>query len=207
MRYRKQTRDHFSRFWIKLGGERNNAPLRVGDRLVVNRGEKVEIIAKYFAEKLAAPGNAAEREWARRPRECPLPPFREQLPGTFREVTMLEVARGVLELALRRAPGPDGMPAALFRQMPALVSAIAPFYYIVLKKGDIPRGLSRLYLIPILKPNGGPRSRESQGPISLLNATVKILVSVIYDRIVEQVEPILSPSQFPTGGTEEQKWR
>ena len=78
-------------------------------------------------------------------------------------------------MAQRKSPGPDGFPAELFQRLPALQDALVVLFNIILRTGDVPVTLRRVYLIPVLKPSKDPQLCAPRRPIPLLSAVIKLL--------------------------------
>ena len=66
----------------------------------------------------------------------------------------------------------------------------------ILRTGEIPKGLTRIHVAPLLKAGKDPNACESRRPISLISTAVKVLEGVLYHRIVGEVGNILDPGRF-----------
>ena len=66
--------------------------------------------------------------------------------GVVERITEIEIRKAVGELASGRAPGPDGLPADVFRNLPALTGMLASLLTTVFTSGRMPYELVRVFL-------------------------------------------------------------
>ena len=194
------------------------APLRRDDRVYISTREKCEVLADYYQNRFGtAPGLrrgtqlVTPRGWERRQdggrldlpvdgagsgslgvvnivREIPL--------RDFEPFSRLEILKAVRSLATAKSPGPDKVPAEVYRELPSMIPAITALITTMVRERTVPRELSEVYVIPLDKPRKDPALCESKRPISLINTLMKITEIVIYNRIIHKVEGILHPSQY-----------
>ena len=105
-----------------------------------------------------------------RPEERPLGPFREQMIGSFKEVTRLEVTKAVGGLTSGKAPGPDGIPAEIFKQIAALLPVLQVLVNAIYSTGKIPEEMGRVHVVMLKKPGKDSRIATNRRPISLINS-------------------------------------
>ena len=115
-------------------------------------------------------------------RESSCPPLTDI---TFSVEDIMDVIKDMQEDA---APGPDGIPAFLFKTYAAELAP--PLHYIwriSLDKGKMPEGVSVGIITPIFK--GGNRSApKDYRPVSLTNHTTKIFERVLRKALVDHLE-------------------
>ena len=98
--------------------------------------------------------------------------------------------------APKKAPGPDGLMADLFRSPPSLVKPITVLFNVILRAGHFPASLLRLYAILLDKPKRPPDQCRSKRPISLISVLSKALETVILNRIMVVLEDKLADCQY-----------
>ena len=102
--------------------------LNVKGERVMNPGDKCELLADYFQEKLTERTNKGLRKGARKGKNQPPGEYREvcnQEHELFREV---EVRKAVYAQAGEKATGPDKIPSEVYRNMPVTVSYLCELY-------------------------------------------------------------------------------
>ena len=77
---------------------------------------------------------------------------------------LAEVRKAVAGLNNNRTPGPDGIPAEIFRKMPSLFPYLCALLTAIYRTGDIPEALRRIYVILLHKPGKDPRIPEKSPP-------------------------------------------
>ena len=103
-------------------------------------------------------------------------------------------------MALEKSPGPDGFSSILYKRMPVLIRVLVVLFNAILIKGEQPKGVTRIYLAPLLKPGKDPSLGASRRPISLISTAAKILGGVLYHRTIARVEDPLSAQQYAYRG-------
>ena len=121
---------------------------------------------------------------------------REAPKNEFQEFRAVEVQRAALDLATKRATGPDGIPAEIFRGLPTPREHLEVFPCDILKDGNLPAAFRTLYIIPLDKKTLEPRLRRNKRPIALIRIMAKILEGLIYNRLIADVEPRLPGNQY-----------
>ena len=182
----------------------DSAPLLNGQgEYVLNQVEETELLTAAVRERLSALAvlwrDTHLSEVLRLPfgpHERPLEPFRESVTAPFVDVTRMEVLKAIGGLTKGKAPGPDGLPTEIFKNISALVPALQVLLNAVYFKGKIPEVLCRVHVVLLKKPGKDPRQAGNRRPISLINTAMKILEGIIYNRIIHRVEPMLSPEQY-----------
>ena len=61
----------------------------------------------------------------------------------------------------------------------------------MVEKRTIPRELLEVHIVPLDKPGKDQRMCGSKRPISLICAAMKIVETVVYNRVIHTVEPTL----------------
>ena len=130
------------------------------------------------------------------PSERPLGPFRERIEGSFQAFSRMEVTKAIWGLSQGKAPGPDGIPAEIFKRLPTLVPVLRVLFNGIYSRGGIPKTLCRVHVVLLKKPGKDPRVAANRRPISLINTMMKILEGIVYSRIILRVEPLLCEGQY-----------
>ena len=92
----------------------------------------------------------------------------------FEPFSRLEILKAVRSLATAKSPGPDKVPAEVYRELPCMIPAITALITTMVRERTVPRELSEVYVIPLDKPRKDPALCESKRPISLINTLMKI---------------------------------
>lgn len=98
-----------------------------------------------------------------------------------------------------KSPGPDGIQNILLKNLPAsAIEWLAKLFDKCLHLNYWPSNFKTAKVIPILKSGKASSDAHSYRPISLLNATGKILEKLIYNRLTTFIEDkkLLPPVQF-----------
>ena len=95
-----------------------------------------------------------------------------------------------------KAPGPDGIPAEIYKNLPPLYPYIAKIINGILTRGIIPRELRHICVVPLSKPGKDPQLPSSKRPISFLRTSMEIMECIITQRILPAIEPQLYSGQF-----------
>ena len=111
-------------------------------------------------------------------------------------VRAVEVAKAIDSMGTSKSPGPDGLLAEVFKNMPSLTQPLATLFTKILERGAIPNTMMELYIIPLEKPDKDPKLCTSKRPISLLCIVAKILEAVVLNRLLPALERRLNPAQF-----------
>ena len=105
-------------------------------------------------------------------------------------LTMEEVERNIFAAKPWKAPGDDGLPAMVWRQIwPEIKDRVLLLFQTSLDEGDLPNQWRNAKIIPLKKPNKGDYTKaRAWRPISLLSTLGKVLESVVAERISHAVE-------------------
>lgn len=114
----------------------------------------------------------------------------QRLPIHMPDLTMEEIERKVFEAKPWKAPGEDGLPAMVWRQLwPIIKERILLIFQTSLRDSELPSQWRNAKIIPLKKPAKENYSlAKSWRPISLLSTLGKILEAVIAERISYAVE-------------------
>ena len=102
-------------------------PLDIDERLIIDPQLKAEALARYFATKLSAngtPGSASNTLVRRAIRERYKGGTGLLEPPVGRDEILLAAA----DLPVNRAPGPDQLPAEVFKHLPAFLDVLPGMY-------------------------------------------------------------------------------
>ncbi|KAL9568917.1 hypothetical protein ACKAV7_006982 [Fusarium commune] len=105
-------------------------------------------------------------------------------------LTMEEVEEKVMEAKAWKAPGQDGLPAMVWKQLwPVVKERVLHLFRTSLDTGRLPSQWRTAKIIPLKKPNKGDyKIAKAWRPISLLSTLGKILETVVADRISHAAE-------------------
>ena len=107
-------------------------------------------------------------------------------------LTMEEVERRVFATRPWKAPGDDGLPAMVWKQVwPAVKGRVLALFQTSLDEGQLPAQWRNAKIIPLKKPDKGNYTVvKAWRPISLLSTLGKALESVVAERISYMVETL-----------------
>jgi len=114
----------------------------------------------------------------------------KRLPLPFPKLTMEEVERQLAATKSGKAPGQDGLPTVVWKQVwPVVKDRVLKLFQMSLDQGILPRQWKQAKIIPLKKPGKGDYTiARNWRPISLLSTLGKILESVVAERISYMVE-------------------
>ncbi|KAJ3454423.1 hypothetical protein MRS44_018317 [Fusarium solani] len=153
-------------------------PLKRADGMTTqDKAEQAEELLSAFFPPLPA---TIEDEGPRpRRREVAMP-----------NLTMEEVEEKIMEAKAWKAPGEDGLPAMVWKQLwPVVKERVMHLFHTSLGEGQLPDQWRSAKIIPLKKPDkGNYRIAKAWRAISLLSTLGKILEAVVADRISYVVE-------------------
>ena len=111
-------------------------------------------------------------------------------PVTMPDITIGEVERQLSATKSWKAPGEDGLPAMVWKQVwPVVKHRVLALFRASLEEGVLPDQWRHAKIIPLKKPNKEDYSiAKAWRPISLLSTLGKILEAVVAERISHAVE-------------------
>ena len=114
----------------------------------------------------------------------------QRVPVPMPRLTMEEVERRVFAAKPWKAPGDDGLPAMVWKQIwPVVKDRVLHLFQTSLDGGELPTQWRNARIIPLKKPNKGDYTvGKAWRPISLLSTLGKALESVVAERISYAVE-------------------
>ena len=118
------------------------------------------------------------------PRRKPVPNPTGNMRSVFHPIEVGEVAKVALGLAPKKAPGPDGYAADVFKELPSLNLAIAQPFASILSAENCPQRLLDINITPSDKPGKIASDYTAKRPISLICSTSKILESAVLNRLI-----------------------
>ncbi|KAG6989317.1 Retrovirus-related Pol polyprotein from type-1 retrotransposable element R1 [Fusarium oxysporum f. sp. conglutinans] len=117
-------------------------------------------------------------------------PRQQRAPVTMPDLTLEEVERQLLATKSWKAPGEDGLPAIVWKQVwPSVKHDVLAIFQASLEEGVIPDQWRHARIIPLKKPGKDDYTiAKAWRPISLLATLGKVLESVVAERISHAVE-------------------
>ena len=99
-----------------------------------------------------------------------------------------EVIRAVNQMATGKAPGPDGLPAELFKAGgPEIINKLVTLYGHIWSKRSVPQDFKDALIVHIFKRKGDRSICDDHRGISLLSVPGKILARIILNRLTKHV--------------------
>ncbi|KAK7583226.1 hypothetical protein V3481_012568 [Fusarium oxysporum f. sp. vasinfectum] len=147
-----------------------------GTKTTNHREQAEELLAKFFPP---LPDNIEDEGLQHR-----------RAPVTMPDLTLEEVERRLWATKSWKAPGEDGLPAIVWKQIwPSVKHDVLDIFQTSLKEGVIPRQWRHARIIPLKKPGKDDYTiAKAWRPISLLATLGKVLESVVAERISHAVE-------------------
>ncbi|KAH7464117.1 hypothetical protein FOMA001_g17824 [Fusarium oxysporum f. sp. matthiolae] len=117
-------------------------------------------------------------------------PRQQRAPVTMPDLTLEEVERQLWATKSWKAPGEDGLPAIVWKQIwPSVKHDVLAIFQASLEEGVIPDQWRHARIIPLKKPGKDDYTiAKAWRPISLLATLGKVLESVVAERISHAVE-------------------
>lgn len=155
-------------------------------------------VAAFFAAVSAAPGpQPAARAAVLRA----VASHAERMPRAAadaagsRTISVAEVTTAVKRSKMGTAPGPDGLPAALWRRGGAPMHGLLAAVFTAMGRLDhLPPGLLDGVLVPIFKA-GDAAALANYRPITLLNTDYRLLAKVLAARLAGVLAMVIGPEQ------------
>ena len=105
-----------------------------------------------------------------------------------------EVHRAVNQLSNGKAPGPDAIPAEVYKKGgPAIITRLTELFQSMWEHGVVPQQLKDANVVHIYKRKGNRQSCDNHRGISLLSIAGKTLARVLLNRLLEHLESGLLP--------------
>ncbi|KAH7471925.1 hypothetical protein FOMA001_g13244 [Fusarium oxysporum f. sp. matthiolae] len=147
-----------------------------GTKTTNHREQAEQLLAKFFPP---LPDNIEDEGLQHR-----------RAPVTMPDLTLEEVERQLWATKSWKAPGEDGLPAIVWKQIwPSVKHDVLDIFQTSLKEGVIPRQWRHARIIPLKKPGKDDYTiAKAWRPISLLATLGKVLESVVAERISHAVE-------------------
>jgi hypothetical protein len=167
--------------YLKAGGDMVSdkvSPLKRADGTTTqDKAEQAEeLLSVFFLPLLENIEDEGLRPWRR---EVAMP-----------NLTMEEVEEKVMEAKAWKAPGEDGLPAMVWKQLwPVVKERVMQLFHTSLSERQLPDQWRSARIIPLKKPDKADyRIAKAWRPVSLLSTLGKILEAVVADRISYAVE-------------------
>ncbi|KAM7286924.1 hypothetical protein ISCGN_030625 [Ixodes scapularis] len=127
----------------------------------------------------------------------PLPRLtNRQAEGLDVAVTRKECWEALSSLAKGKAPGPDGLPVEFYLKFwDLLADPLVKIYQMSIEEGCLPQSMRQGVLKLLCKDNTRRRDLAAWRPITLLNASYKILAKVLQTRLSSVMHDLVSPQQ------------
>ena len=159
---------------LNKNNKRENVYIEENDTALDNK-KSTEKITKFFKE-LFNQENICNLE--------NIKPAKMRLPFTGEEVKI-----AIRSLKNNKSPGPDNLPAEIFKNCPeALLRKIADMFNKIAETGQTPDDMELGFLIPLQKMGKKKGKAENLRPIILLNIIRKVLAIVMLNRIGKRID-------------------
>ncbi|KAF5973804.1 reverse transcriptase, partial [Fusarium bulbicola] len=147
-----------------------------GTATTSHREQAEELLAKFFPP---LPDNIEDEG-----------PRQQRAPATMPDLTLEAVERQLWATKSWKAPGEDGLPTIVWKQVwPSVKHDVLAIFQASLKEGVIPKQWRHARIIPLKKPGKDDYTiAKAWRPISLLATLGKVLESVVAERISHAVE-------------------
>ena len=139
---------------------RNATLVSEGKALLTNR-DKAEKLASAFSVKMTVQRQPEGEDGNIPAWRAPLAPFEERVEGSHNQVSNIEISKAIKSLKTGKAPGPDGIPAMVYKKLPSLIPHIQRLLNISHTTGHIPTLWRRLHLAPTPKSGKDPHEATS----------------------------------------------
>lgn len=126
--------------------------------------------------------------------------------GLDKPITLDETLKAFKSMQPGKTPGPDGIPAELYKQYPdVLANRLHNMLTVAEDLQSLPHSMGEAVIIVIPKPGKDSSLCPSYRPISLLNVDAKILAKILANRLNMVITALVHPDQtgfMPGRGTD-----
>ena len=112
--------------------------------LMITEAEKLRLITQAFRRRGTAPAVLNPGKIYGDPNGIPLPPFRRQIRTANRPITLPEVQLAMSNLTSGGAPGPDGIPTEVLKNLAPLRPYLLALFIAMYRTGYIPAAMRQL---------------------------------------------------------------
>ncbi len=107
-----------------------------------------------------------------------------------------EVEEAIKRLSEKSSNSEGGIPAIFIkRASPVFISALTLLFNAIFSQGEVPRAFKVALVTPLYKGKGPMNLAESYRPISVLNPITKVFETVLFNRLKDNIEPLLCNQQ------------
>lgn len=166
-----------------------SSPLLNADetQLLTEKKQILDRWAEHFNNVLNRPADINDEAIARLP-QVEINKNLDTLP------TVDEVRKAVKQLSCGKAPGPDAIPAEVYKAGgPVMMQKMTVLFQSMWKQGQVPQQLKDASIVHIYKRKGNRQSCDNHRGISLLSIAGKILARVLLNRLLQHLEQGLLP--------------
>ena len=167
------------------------SPLRSedGSTLLTDRASIMQRWNEYFKDLLNRPSSVSMESLAKVQQK----PIQEHLANPL---TLFEVRAAIQAMKSNKAPGPDGIPAEIWKSSEALAEQLHNLLAYIWEKEDVPQQFKDANIVTIWKRKGSKSDFNNYRGISLLAIAGKILGRVLLKKLETTIiEPVLHESQ------------
>ena len=158
-----------------------------GAQLLTEKKQILERWAEHFNNVLNRPAAINDEAIARLP-QVPINKDLDTLP------TEDEVRKATEQLSCGKAPGPDAIPAEVYKAGgPNMYKKLTELFQVMWNEGKLPQQLKDANIVHIYKRKGNRQNCDNHRGISLLSIAGKILARVLLNRLLRHLEQGLLP--------------